>query len=174
MILLLLSALFFLHRSTAYSQTRPPYTAQLPADILYKINNYEKLIKSLQDRPAITPEQAEYLRTLYDGRSSALTDNEVQYFKKLYDSRADVKTLIESEDTKLNAKLSQADSDTKAALDRTEKNLALEEKKLADAETSIWGNYFTVFGTIFAIMYPKRYRWLHYERSSSEERPRHR
>ncbi len=142
--------------NNVYSQTRATTGSQPSVSIASQIERDEKEIKSLQDRPSLSPEQTEYIKKLYDNRSSqersALTPEQAEYIKNLYGNRNDFRTLLEAEATRTNAKLSQADSEMTAQLERIERDFTLEEKKLADTETSIWNNYFTVFGTILTIM----------------------
>jgi hypothetical protein len=112
--------------------------------LISELKQDEQAIKILQDRGQITPEQDAYLR-------------------QLYDSKNDFKTLVEAEEMKLNtkidanesafvSKLGQSDAATKAQISQLQTDFNQEEKRLADTETSIWSNYFTVFGTVLAVI----------------------
>jgi hypothetical protein len=81
------------------AQQSAPNSQQKTVDIATQLKQEEEAIKSLEDRPQVTPEQALYLR-------------------KIYDSRNDFKTVIDAEDGKFTAKIDANDAKLEAKIDQ--------------------------------------------------------
>jgi hypothetical protein len=68
----------------------------LPPAAASHITQIEAQLKALQERPALSTDQDEYVKKLYDNRSNechgSLTQEQNDYIKNLYDNRNDFKT----------------------------------------------------------------------------------
>jgi hypothetical protein len=148
------------HHQAAAAVYHP--SSQLAPAVASQLTQIETQLKELQERPTLSLDQYQYINKLYDNRTNAdhwpITQEQADYLKNLYDNKNDFKTLLEAEDKKLDAeevkfstKVLQDENDTKGKIDGFEKTLMEAETKYSDTKSSIWNNYFTVFGTILAV-----------------------
>jgi hypothetical protein len=121
-----------------------PNSQQQSADLASQLRQDEQALKALQDRGQITPEQAAYLKQLYDSKNDFKTLVEAEEMK--------LDTKIDANESKFDSKLGQSDALTKAQISQLQTDFSQEEKRLADTEMSIRSNYFTVFGTVLAVI----------------------